>query len=223
MAGAKTYPSDDAVGINQWGLANLPQPPSGSKAAVRKFTGSGYTQWNKALKDTPPKDIPAKWKADTLKLDKATEQQIGVDMYVFRGTALDQFNVTSYEQLQQKVGHTLQQNAYQSTSVGQTPAFYHNPVHIAFRVPPEAKGVWAANDSSIGIGERELILARQTRYFIHKVSKSPDGKILVEAEIIPEGQPDPVSLPSPIPPPPGKVGKLFSKLPPSTVHGTMEA
>ena len=122
--------------------------------------------------------------------------------------------------MKKAVGTTFVQHAYQPTGLGVDTHFSGSPVQIVYRAPKGTRGVWAKPIGGSFAHEREYMLGRNTKYFIHKVTQK-DGKILVEAEIIPEGHATPDPSGQPAQPLTAKVGTYFARLQEWLQQGTM--
>jgi hypothetical protein len=184
MSGGKVFPSNDA-GV-AWANKTLPKPESqASIDMVKEMKGSsGYVNgqlWNNGG------NVPDSVKTQVAALDAAMAP-LPEDIYLFRGTDLNEFKgIGSVEDLKKAVGTTFVQHGFQPTGLGVDTAFSGNSVQIVYRAPAGTMGVWARPIKPPPYAdEREFMLARNTRYFIHSVTVK-NGKTWVEAEIIPDG------------------------------------
>ena len=192
MSGAKVFTSNEA-GV-AWANKTLKVPiPDDAKEMVKSMKGSsGYVNgqlWNNGGA------VPASVQTHVASLDKAMTP-LPEDIYLFRGTNMNEFKgIGSVEDLKKAVGTTFVQHAYQPTGLGVDTAFSGSPVQIVYRAPKGTLGVWARPISPPPFSaEREYMLGRNTKYFIHKVTQK-NGQTFVEAEIIPPGHPDPSGQP----------------------------
>jgi hypothetical protein len=135
--------------------------------------------------------VPASLKTKVAALDKAMVP-IEHDVYLFRGTNMNEFKgISNAAELKNAVGSTFVQHGYQPTGFGVDTAFSSSHVQICYRAPKGTRGAWAKPVNGSHSSEREFMLGRNTKYFIHKVTEKY-GQVFVEAEIIPEGTPAPV-------------------------------
>lgn len=116
-------------------------------------------------------------------------QPITEDVILHRGTGTSAFAVGGtrwsdgqLHRLAETVGTVQVDYAYLSTSVGNSAAFGSKEVQIKLRTPKGTPGSYVDTFSSHG-GERELILARGTHYYIHAVYKV-DHRWVMEAEVV---------------------------------------
>jgi hypothetical protein len=206
MDGGKVFGSNSA-GV-AWANKTLPKPPLHTHAQIKSMKGSsGYVNgqlWNNGGK------VPDSVKTEVASLDAAMAP-LPEDIYLFRGTNLNEFKgVGSVEDLKKAVGTTFVQHAFQPTGLGVDTHFSSSAIQIVYRAPKGTKGVWARPIKPPPFeAEREFMLARNTKYFIHKVTQK-NGQTFVEAEIIPEGHPDPTGQPAQGLT--GKVGTYFARL-----------
>jgi hypothetical protein len=190
MAGALVHRS--ASEGRDWAFANFQIPPAGPKAALKKYTGSSYGPWNGALRaaegDTSKLGI---WEKDTLKADQGLTP-LPESVIVHRGTGWGEFAFSDGNRSHSLpppdptslIGTVQVQRGYMSTSVGNSAAFSGQPVLLVIRLPSGHPVTWAEAYTSHP-GENELLLARDTTSFVHDVYKNPDGKWVVELEVLP--------------------------------------
>lgn len=181
----------DAAG-NKWALKAMADPgwTATERKYLRTYTGNTHHAWNSQLRSskgqpgqyaTPIKSMDAAMTKSAIPEDVILHRGTGVDSFVLNGRLLDNHEA---HRLVDLVGSVQQDHAYTSSSVGNSAAFAHQPVQIKFRAPAGTPGAYVDSFSQFG-GEREVILARGTSYFVHAVYKSPQGKWIMEAEIVP--------------------------------------
>jgi 8-oxo-dGTP pyrophosphatase MutT (NUDIX family) len=150
------------------------------KTAQKKYTGSYYHTVNSALR--------LKTKASPAVLDDIKKMQDGMrpidqDILVHRGTGFDQFGgVKSHEDLEKLVGHTVQDKAFMSTSVGGTAAF-GGQVLLEIEVP-RGTGVMFVKPFSHFASENEMLLSAGLRFRVLSVTKQ-GYKSVVRVRVIP--------------------------------------
>jgi hypothetical protein len=120
------------------------------------------------------------------------KQPVPEDVILHRGTGTNSFRLNGVQfshgdsnRIPELVGTVQRDEAYLSTSVGNSAAFSSYEVQIKFRVPRGTPGAYVDSFSSHR-GERELILGRGTSYYVHAVYKA-NGKWIMEAEVVPRG------------------------------------
>lgn len=181
---------DDNAAGKRWATARWQESgwTQQERTALRSYTGSSYSTWNDYLRRND--GDPGPYKATLDKIDKAMPKQpVPEDVIVHRGTGVDSFTVggvrlrlSDTHRLQELVGTVQRDEAYLSTSVGNTAAFQHYTAQIKFRVPKGTPAAYVDTFSSHS-GERELLLGRGTSYYVHAVYQA-GGKWIVEAEIV---------------------------------------
>ncbi|MDR6868709.1 hypothetical protein J2Y69_003333 [Microbacterium resistens] len=172
-----------------WANKNVPRAPEGKgRGAASVYSGGSYRPWNGNLrrgKGTPSGD----WVEQTKHLDEAM-QPMPEDVIVRRGSGLDAFadalgirhgSIPPHDP-RGLVGSIQMDYGYMSTSVGQTAAF-GGDLALEIKVPAGYPSIWLSPDSSYP-SERELLLARGTRLFIHSMERK-NGVWHVQAEVIP--------------------------------------
>ncbi|AWY05692.1 ADP-ribosyltransferase domain and MuF-like fusion protein [Microbacterium phage Percival] len=178
----------DADGV-AWANQSASRAPAGEgRDAARLYSGGSYREWNGNLrhgKGTPSGD----WIENTKHLDAAM-QPTPEDVIVRRGSGLDAFadalgirhgSIPPHDP-KKLVGSIQMDYGYMSTSVGQKAAF-GGELALEIKVPAGYPSIWLSPDSRYP-GERELLLARGTRLFIHSMERK-GGVWHVQAEVIP--------------------------------------
>ncbi|BCJ41666.1 hypothetical protein GCM10010168_53360 [Actinoplanes ianthinogenes] len=174
-----------------WARANVSTPTGTAKAALTRYSGSDYTPWNGTLRAKNSKDAPAgSWETPTKEAD-AGFSPVPTDVIVHRGTGFDEFAFpdgtrTAYlppPDPRTLIGTVQTQAGYMSTSVGHRSAFFSKPVQMLIRLPAGHGGAYVEPYSKHP-GEYEMLVQRQTSYFVHDVFQK-DGKWWVEVEVIP--------------------------------------
>lgn len=181
-------------------VGQLQKTTAGGRAAS-KYSGSAYGPWNADLRNHAPHGAPLKtgnYQKNTADLDKAMVP-IKEDVVLHRGTTWEEFN--NGQRLPpppptDMVGKTYVNHAFASTSVGEWAAFRSKPVQIEIMAPAGTKGVNLMEVSNFGTGEREFLLARGTRFFVHSV-RQDGGQWRVKVEIVPDGEDSSVWTPIP--------------------------
>ncbi len=170
------------------------------KTALKKYTGSSYGPWNSALRaaDGDTSKLGA-WQKDTLNAD-AGLSPLPEAVIVHRGTGWGEFEFPGDGRQHSipppdpasLIGTVQVQRGYMSTSVGSGAAFSGQPVLLVIRLPAGHGVTWAEAYTNVP-GENELLLARDTTSFVHDVYKNPQGKWVVELEVLPADL-DPATL-----------------------------
>lgn len=193
--GALRHDSDRA-GIN-WANQHINSPtrtsPQGT--ALNSYTGSSYSSWNAALRGVRSDELPSgTYKNKTKTLDDAMTP-MPEDVIVHRGTTWHEFlslgDLMPPPPPHSLIGKTYQNDGYASTSVGTIAAFKHKPVQLEILVPKGHKAVNAMKVSQFGDTEREVLMSRGTRYFVHDVYEHRNGhggEWRVVVEIVGEGE-----------------------------------
>jgi hypothetical protein len=105
------------------------------------------------------------------------------DVMVVRGTGIGHLNLRSPLDM---LGRTYDDPAYMSTSLGNHPvgAFADQDAILHLRVPKGTPALWVERVGKFGMGERELLLGRGTRYRVTRVFME-NGKVQVYGEVLP--------------------------------------
>ncbi|RLK22633.1 ADP-ribosyltransferase exoenzyme [Micromonospora sp. M71_S20] len=182
-----------------WADRVFTRPGTVEAAALNRYTGSDYTPWNTALRQTADKAaVPPGWEEDTRNAD-AGMSAIPEDVIIHRGTDFLEFAFpdgtrTAYlppPDPRELVGTVQTQHGYMSTSVGHRAAFYTKDVQLVIRMPAGHKGAYVNHFSQFA-GEYELLVERSSSLFIHDVYRR-GHQWVVECEILPPGA-DPASF-----------------------------
>lgn len=194
----------NAEGIAWAHKSGVPQVmnPSSAHSAASTYSGSAYGPWNARLRSEAPDGKPltgGQYSTQTKNLDAAMGP-IPEDVILHRGTTFEEFGLGYMPPPSptDMVGKTYTNHAYASTSVGEYAHFRSKPVQIEIMAPAGAKGTNLMRSSGFGTGEREFLLARGTRYFVHSVeefSNGHGGKWRVRVEIVLEGEDPSVWVP----------------------------
>lgn len=148
--------------------------------AIKKYTGSYYTDMNSALRHKPDYTGPAMKDAYNL---QTAMRPVPQDFMVHRGTVMKQFGVTSTSQLQQLVGKTVTDRGFMSTSVGGESAF-SGEIALTIQVPKGTPGAYVKSKSSHP-SENEFILAAGTKFQIMSVTNTGSYKTHVVVRVVP--------------------------------------
>jgi hypothetical protein len=184
--------NSDAAGV-AWANKNLSLASGEKRAAIKKYSGSSYGQWNAALRANASGDsLPGgEWASWTSKADKGMAP-IPEDVVVRRGTGWNEFVIGGDRKgmippppPSELIGSIQTQHGYTSTSVGSSSAF-GGQVNMRIRVPQGHPAAWVDPYSSHQ-GERELLLSRSTNYYIHDVYQE-NNRWYIDAEVIPVGE-----------------------------------
>lgn len=178
--------SDNYEGTS-WANKNLSTAPAG-KSALTTYTGGSYSSWNAALRQhngVLPQG--SQWYQKTIDADKGFLPS-PVDLVVNRGTSRSEFvfnGVRGGMDPMDLVGTVQEAHGYTSTSVGRTAAF-GGEIEMKIMVPKDYPVAWV-DPFSQHKGERELILKRGSKFFVHKVTESGGGyskKWVLEVEVL---------------------------------------
>lgn len=196
----------NAEGIAWAHKSGVPQVfnPSSAHSAANLYSGSAYGPWNARLRSEAPNGTPLKggqYSKGTKDLDSAMGP-IPDDVILHRGTTFEEFGLGYMPPPSptDMVGKTYTNHAYASTSVGEYAHFRSKPVQVEIMAPAGAKGTNLMRSSGFGTGEREFLLARGTKFFVHSVeehSNGHGGKWRVRVEIVLEGEDSSVWTPIP--------------------------
>lgn len=200
FAGAVRHTNRQGV---QWAHENLNSPTKGSPAgnALQFYSGSAYGPWNEALRTLARDGAPLKggtYGNRTATIDAAMKP-IPEDVVLHRGTTWEEFNegkLMPPPSPTDMVGKTYTNHAYASSSVGESAAFDGKPVQIEIMAPKGTRAVNVMQASRYGEREREVLLARGTRYFVHSVMQG-GNKWRVKVEVVLEGEDSSVWTPIP--------------------------
>ncbi|MFV2199126.1 ADP-ribosyltransferase, partial [Nocardiopsis sp. LOL_012] len=83
-------------------------------------------------------------------------------------------------------GTVQTERGYLSTSLGADtgiPGLRTGPFHLHLTLPAGTKAFWLGRHSAVP-GQRELLLPRETEYRITQVTRGPDGRVDIEAEVL---------------------------------------
>jgi hypothetical protein len=175
-----------------WATKNMPVATGAARNAIREYTGASYYSWNNDLRIARGNPLKGSY-ADLTKKADAGFHPVPGDIIVHRGTTWKEFMLgdgTSVVSMpppppSELIGSVQTQWGYASTSVGDQAAFAGKPVQLAIKVPKGAEASWVAPFSAVP-GERELLLARGSQFYVHAAYQS-GGKWIVEVEVIPKG------------------------------------
>ena len=145
--------------------ANYAKLSASEKSACKAYTGSAYIAWNSAMRmgeihsDAFKKSAPMREAFDKA----AVELPEGIILHRGVNVGGDTYNSI--------IGAVIQDGSFQSCSYGKKAAFSGKSSQLRIHVSKGVKGVMATTFSHFGTGERELILAPNTRYIVTKVEK----------------------------------------------------
>ncbi|MDQ5822375.1 MAG: ADP-ribosyltransferase, partial [Actinomycetota bacterium] len=174
MDAGKVFTSDhEAIA---WAGQKLKIAEGVNRTAIKTYTGSSYRPWNDALRSQADADkLPeGTYKTKTKQAD-AGFGPAPEDFIVHRGTGWDEFLMGDGTRTrsipppppESLIGSVQVQHGYSSTSMGTSSAF-GGSVALKLMVP-EGHGVsWAMPYSNFS-NERELLLERGTKLFVHDV------------------------------------------------------
>lgn len=178
----------DAAG-KKWVAENLPLPDltNNERTGLIIYSGSSYEIINKALRSGSTDNL----KRSIEEIDGAFAKSKAPESFtVHRGVGQDYLerlgvDPNDPDSFEDSVGKILKDEAYVSTSVGKKAAFDLG-VQMMIRVP---EGYPAINMRPVSKNktENEVLLPRGTQWVIHSTYKGADGRVYVEAEVVPEG------------------------------------
>lgn len=159
---------------------------------LKSYTGSSYRDWNNHLRNT--EGAPTQYATTYTQIDKAMNAQpIPEDVITHRGIGMGSLpfkingrRVGENDDLAQVIGSVQVDHGYMSASVGGEAAFKGSgyPVQLKLRLPAGTPASYVQMFSQYG-HEREIILARGTKFFIHNAYKDK-GAWVIEAEVVPD-------------------------------------
>ena len=160
---------------------------------LKDYTGSYYDSLNAHLRAT--KGVATEHLDAMKAIDNAMAHiSIPEDVILHRGVGyarpgqpqfhLDGVDFTEADDLTKLIGSVQVDHAYISTSVGNSAAFAGHPIQLKIRAPKGTPASLVTSFSNYGTAERELILGRGQRFFIHNAYKV-NGKWFLEVEIVP--------------------------------------
>lgn len=161
---------------------------AGQRQALQTYTGGTYSTWNGQLRRT--QGDPGQYAPTLDKVDAAMPiQPMPEDVILHRGTGTAAFDFGDGQRrdgrthdLQSLVGSVQVEHAYMSSSVGNSAAFDSYEVQMKIRAPKGTHGAYVKAFSNFS-AEREVILARGIRYYVHAVYKV-DHRWAMEVEIV---------------------------------------
>ncbi|OLZ66686.1 hypothetical protein AV521_27810 [Streptomyces sp. IMTB 2501] len=107
------------------------------------------------------------------------DRPVPEDIMVVRGTGIDHLDLDSPLEME---GNSYHDAGFLSTSLGKDAAFDYKPVILHLRVPKGAPALWI-DHISVNKGERELLLARDTRYRVTRVFQDTTGQYHAYGEV----------------------------------------
>lgn len=137
--------------------------------AIKAYTDGAYSDLNRWLRGTEPNTY---YQHLVEELDSVM-RPLPKSMTLERHVGYDAFQ--GKDNIYGLGGKTIEDKGYMSTSVAEGGVFKSKPVRMVIEVPAGTKGRWVSNISSVGSGEQEVLLARNTEMFIQKVVAHPDG------------------------------------------------
>lgn len=136
-------------------------------AALKKYTGSGYTSINNGLRGIPGYPAPSQSLVDAL---DSSMKLLPRDLTVVRNCGYDAIGTIA--DIRACGGQVLKDAGYLSTSIDGG-AFSGKPMQIIIDCPAGTLGRWVSNGvSAVGNGEKEILLARNTSMIVTKVEES---------------------------------------------------
>jgi predicted DNA-binding WGR domain protein len=141
--------------------------------ALKQYTGSAYHDWNRAMRKGELESSHWDSSQNLRKAFDEAAQELPEGIILWRGIGVGGDTYGSV------VGGVIQDGSVQSCSYGDSPAFSSKETLLRIHVPAGVRAVHATAFSNFGKGEREIILDRQVRYAVVKVTKydnfKPDG------------------------------------------------
>lgn len=144
-------------------------------ALLKSYSGSSYDSWNAAMRAGT-----ATGSAATLQkkfAEAAVDLPEGIVLH--RGIGVGK---STYDSV---VGAIIQDGSLQSSSYGASAAFKNKPTQLRLHVGKGVKALDITGTSIFGTGEREIVLAPNTRYAVMKVENGPGGKTYVDILVLP--------------------------------------
>lgn len=141
-----------------------------SRSALSNYQGSGYRWMNNSLRQQPTTNLAGiNDRADIEAVDRAmVKTATPEDIVVVRGDGQSGDPWRNQGGIHSLVGTVQQQKGFWSTSVDSTPGF-EKPYVLHIRVPAGTPAFFL--DLINDIGERELLLGRGLKYYVHKVEE----------------------------------------------------
>lgn len=161
---------------------------------LRDYTGSLYDSLNDHLRKTkgkPTDHLDAVKNIDNamghipIPEDVILHRGVGAARYGQHQFTLDGVGYTEADDLAKLIGSVQVDHGFISTSVGNSAAFSSHPIQLKIRAPKGTPASLVTSFSNYGTAERELILGRGQRMFVHNAYKK-NGKWFLEVEIVPE-------------------------------------
>jgi hypothetical protein len=146
-----------------------------AREALRKYTGSEYHTINGALRNSANN-------ATAQRMDKGMVT-FKDDLLLHRGTNAKNLGVSSPDEIFSLIGKTVQDKGFTSTSVGGRPAFGGNVLMEIEAPKGVARGIYV-DKISLNQGEKEMILARGTRFKVLSARRE-GGKVIVRVRVVP--------------------------------------
>ncbi|MFF5185211.1 ADP-ribosyltransferase [Streptomyces sp. NPDC000345] len=154
-----------------------------SRDSLVTYTGHAYDDINGHLRFG--NDVPDSILHTIDEMDKVMgTRPVPENIMVVRGTGIDHLNLDSPLDME---GRVFDDKAYTSTALGEgpPPPFDQKPVYMHLRVPEGTPALWLDHLSKYP-GERELLLARGSKYRVTRVFlDEADGKWHVYGEVLP--------------------------------------
>lgn len=208
--GVKRHGSNSAG--TTWGSKHFKEERynAANKSTLQDYTGSYYRAWNDHLRATEGK--PTQYQSIIKLMDEAMGvQPIPEDVILHRGIgrgsnpfSLGGARLGEGDDLTRLIGSVQVDHGYISTSVGAEAAFSGSsayPIQLKIRAVAGTPGSYVKSFSHFG-SERELILGRGTRMYVHNAYKDTQRNAwVVEVEVVPDdfdaahGTPNPSSSP----------------------------
>lgn len=151
--------------------------------AIHAYTGSSYGSYNNALRSGSASEGMIS-KIATLQSAMAPVTR---SFTVHRGTDGIGDLVgphTSFAELEKLVNEEVIDKGFLSTSVGSTAAFNGKKFILEIDIPEGTPGAYVANHSSVGVAEREFIIAAGTKYKILAVDNKSQWQTVIKLRVI---------------------------------------
>lgn len=161
---------------NQWNAAQ--------RAAVRNYTGIGYSPMNSYLRNRI--DRPHSKVADDIEDLRSIMRPSDQDVTLYRTSTMNTFNVPSLDKLRKRIGKTGTVEGFLSTTVKRDGVKNQctNCVDVALRVPRGTNMAFLP-EHSLRPGDQEMLLPPGMRYRVLSVTPNPrTGRQQVELEVL---------------------------------------
>lgn len=181
----KWFKNEKLSNYNEWAEGLTPE----EKHAITSFTGSGYGKHFAELYHTDWDDMTEHEQKMASSLYDAInkfELKKPINVYRYADSKLFGASGMTYEQLKALEGQIVHSNGFMSTAAADHGvAVESSALQMKITVPKSiGAGAWVANQSSIGMGEKEFLLNNNGFFKIVKVTEGNYGTPQVEMKWI---------------------------------------